>query len=102
MAGIVALVDLARGPAWAPIPTDQWWMVIAGAFGLIYIATVAWVVRTVGVLETSLLTLIGLLVGSIIVDVVAPTTGSVITWQLIAGLVLTWCAVKLASKSSRS
>ncbi len=102
MAGIVALVDLVRGPAWAPIPTDQWWMVIAGAFGLIYIATVAWVVRTVGVLETSLLTLIGLLVGSIIVDVVAPTTGSVITWQLIAGLVLTWCAVKLASKSSRS
>lgn len=100
MAGVVALVDLARGPAWAPIPTDHWWMLIAGVFGLIYIATVTWVVRTVGVLVTSLLTLVGLLVGSVISDVVAPTTGSVITWQLIAGLVLTWCAVMLASKTS--
>ena len=100
MVGVVALVDLARGPAWAPIPTDHLWMVIAGAFGLIYIATVAWVVRTVGVLVTSLLTLVGLLVGSVISDVVAPTAGSVITWQLLAGLVLTWCAVMLASKTS--
>lgn len=100
MVGVVALVDLAKGPAWGPIPTDHWWMLIAGVFGLIYIATVAWVVRTVGVLVTSLLTLVGLLVGSVISDVVAPTTGSVITWQLIAGLILTWCAVMLASKTS--
>jgi transporter family-2 protein len=100
MAGVVAMVNVARGPAWAPIPTDHWWMVIAGVFGLIYIATVTWVVRTVGVLVTSLLTLVGLLVGSVISDVVAPTTGSVITWQLIVGLVLTWFAVMLASKTS--
>jgi transporter family-2 protein len=100
MAGVVAMVNVARGPAWAPIPTDHWWMVIAGVFGLIYIATVTWVVRTVGVLVTSLLSLVGLLVGSVISDVVAPTTGSVITWQLIAGLILTWCAVMLASKTS--
>jgi len=100
MAGVVAMVNVARGPAWAPIPTDHWWMVIAGVFGLIYIATVTWVVRTVGVLVTSLLTLVGLLVGSVISDVVAPTTGSVITWQFIVGLVLTWFAVMLASKTS--
>jgi transporter family-2 protein len=100
MVGVVAMVDVAQGPAWAPIPTDHWWMVIAGVFGLIYIATVTWVVRTVGVLVTSLLSLVGLLVGSVISDVVAPTTGSVITWQLIAGLILTWCAVMLASKTS--
>jgi hypothetical protein len=52
------------------------------------------------VLVTSLLSLVGLLVGSVISDVVAPTTGSVITWQLIVGLVLTWFAVMLASKTS--
>jgi transporter family-2 protein len=76
-------------------------MSIAGAFGLVYIATVAWVVRTVGVLVTSLLTLVGLLAGSVVMDLVAPTAGSAVTWQLLAGVALTWLAVLLASRPSR-
>jgi transporter family-2 protein len=101
MTGVVALVDRATVTTWAPIPTDLWWMSIAGAFGLVYIATVAWVVRTVGVLVTSLLTLVGLLAGSVVMDLVAPTAGSAVTWQLLAGVALTWLAVLLASRPSR-
>jgi transporter family-2 protein len=72
-------------------------MAVAGVFGLGYIATIAWVVRFVGVLVSSLLTLTGLLVGSILVDLLAPTRGSAVTWQLLVAVVLTAAAVALAS-----
>lgn len=98
---VVAVVDATTGTDWATIPADRWWMSIAGVFGLVYIATVAWVVRTVGVLITSLLTLAGLLAGSVLMDLAAPTSGSAVTWQLLAGVALTGSAVLLASRPTR-
>jgi transporter family-2 protein len=97
MVGVVSVVDLVSGTDWAPIPAGDWWMAVAGVFGLAYIATIAWVVRFVGVLVSSLLTLTGLLVGSILVDLLAPTRGSAVTWQLLVAVVLTAAAVALAS-----
>lgn len=97
MVVVVSVVDLASGTDWAPIPGGDWWMAVAGVFGLAYIATIAWVVRFVGVLVSSLLTLTGLLVGSILVDLLAPTRGSAVTWQLLVAVVLTATAVALAS-----
>lgn len=97
---IVTAVDLASGRDWAPIPADHWWMAVAGVFGLVYIATVAWVVRFVGVLVTSLLTLTGLLTGSLLVDILVPTAGSAVTWQLVIAVLLTGAAVGLASARS--
>lgn len=97
MVVVVSVVDLVSGTDWAPIPAGDWWMAVAGVFGLGYIATIAWVVRFVGVLVSSLLTLTGLLVGSILVDLLAPTRGSAVTWQLLVAVVLTAAAVALAS-----
>lgn len=100
MVVVVSAVDLVSGTDWAPIPADHWWMAIAGVFGLVYIATVAWVVRFVGVLVASLLTLTGLLAGSLLVDLLAPTAGSAVTWQLVVAVLLTGAAVGLASARS--
>lgn len=100
MVGVVAILDRVSGTDWAPIPAQDWWMAVAGVFGLVYIATVAWVVRFVGVLVASLLTLTGLLAGSLLVDLAAPTAGSAVTWQLLVAVLLTGSAVGLASLRS--
>lgn len=96
---VVALLDRSTGVDLAAVPPDQWWVSVAGVFGLVYIATVAWVVRLVGVLVASLLTLVGLLAGSVLLDALVPTRGSSVTWQLLAGVVLTAMAVGLASRA---
>lgn len=92
---LVTTVDLS------PIPPGQWWLAVAGVFGLVYIATVSWVVRLVGVLVASLLTLVGLLAGSVLLDALVPTPGASVTWQLLAGVAITALAVLLASRPSR-
>lgn len=96
---VVALLNLFTGVAVAPVPTNQMWLCVAGVFGLLYIATVAWVVRLAGVLVGSLMTLVGLLLGSILLDFFFPTRGSVVTWQLLIGVALTAISVGLASSA---
>lgn len=97
---LVGLLRIARGTSVSALPLDRWWLLLGGVFGLIYIATVAWVVRFVGVLVTTLLTLVGLLSGSLLLDIFVPTPGTEVSWQLITAVALTACAVALASLRS--
>lgn len=105
-AGVMVIVVTVMG--WmtsvdvTPIPVSQWWLLAGGLFGLVYIGTVSWVVQLVGVLSASLLTLMGLLGGSVLLDLLVPTAGSAVTWQLVVGVALTGLAVLLVSRSSRS
>lgn len=98
---LVSLMLLATNAishhSWVDIPHGSWWEAIAGVFGLLYIATVSWVVRLVGVLVVSLLSLIGLISGSIVLDLILPTSGTQVTITSGFGLLLTAIAVTLAS-----
>ena len=95
---------LLGGRAWVfpPAPWSQPILWLGGPFGVIFIVTAAFAVRTLGVLLFSLLSIAGQLVGSLVSDLAVPTPGTQVGWQLVAGIVLTGVAVTYAALASRS
>ena len=102
---VVALaVEHAIGHDWRP-PPAPWespvlWL--GGAIGVAFILSAAIVVRPLGVLLLSLLSTAGQLTGSLVSDLVFPTPGTVVGWQLIAGVALTMVAVAFAAYRPRT
>ena len=80
--------------------SGPWWMFLGGSIGVIYIALSAHIVQYVGVLEFTLFSVGGMLVGSLLIDFIAPTLGTSISWYLIAGIFLTYLGV-IANGQSR-
>lgn len=91
--GVLLLTGAMRLQPW---PAD-WWLYVGGPIGLLFIALSAWAVRGLGVLLFSLLTIAGMLVGSVIIDVVAPAAGGPLGWPQWLGLALIVVAVLLAT-----
>jgi transporter family-2 protein len=79
-----SILNLTSGP---------WWMFLGGSIGVFYIAFSAVAVQYVGVLEFTLLSVGGMLFGSLLLDVIVPTTGTHISPYLIAGIFLTYLGV---------
>ena len=86
-----SIINLTSGP---------WWMFLGGSIGVFYIAFSAVAVQYVGVLEFTLLSVGGMLIGSLLLDVFAPTQGTHISPYLIAGIFLTYLGV-IANGQSR-
>jgi transporter family-2 protein len=82
--------------------TGPWWMFLGGSIGVVYIAFSAAAVQQLGVLDFTLFSVGGMLVGSLLIDLVAPTAGTVISWYLIAGILLTYLGVIANSQTRRS
>jgi transporter family-2 protein len=80
--------------------TAPWWMFLGGSIGVIYIALSAHIVQHLGVLEFTLFSVGGMLIGSLLIDFVFPTKGTVISSYLIAGIALTYLGV-MANGQSR-
>ena len=76
------------------------WMFLGGTVGVIYIALSAHIVQHLGVLEFTLFSVGGMLVGSLLIDLVFPTPGTVISPYLIVGIALTYLGV-VANGQSR-
>ena len=102
--GLTALVTLlvlthtVGGRAWPQVPTavGDLWLYSGGAMGVVFVVTAAWTVRALGVLLFSLVVLTGTLLGAVVVDVLFPTDGAQLTWNLAVGIALTLVAVGLA------
>ena len=80
--------------------SGPWWMFLGGSIGVIYIALSAHIVQYVGVLEFTLFSVGGMLIGSLLIDIIVPTKGTVISGFLIAGILLTYLGV-IANGQSR-
>ena len=80
--------------------TAPWWMFLGGSIGVIYIALSSHIVQHLGVLEFTLFSVGGMLIGSLLIDFVFPTEGTVISSYLIAGIALTYLGV-IANGQSR-
>ena len=80
--------------------SGPWWMFLGGSIGVIYIALSAHIVQYVGVLEFTLFSVGGMLIGSLLIDIIVPTKGTVISSFLIAGILLTYLGV-IANGQSR-
>ncbi len=70
-----------------------WWVFLGGSIGVIYIAFTALAVQHLGVLEFTLFSVSGMLVGSLLLDLLLPTQGTQISLYLIAGIFLTYLGV---------
>ena len=80
--------------------SGPWWVFLGGSIGVIYIAFAALAVQHLGVLEFTLLSVGGMLIGSLLLDVFVPTQGTHISPYLIAGIFLTYLGV-IANGQSR-
>jgi len=80
--------------------TGPWWMFLGGTVGVIYIALSSHIVQHLGVLEFTLFSVGGMLIGSLLIDLFFPTPGTVISPYLIVGIALTYLGV-VANGQSR-
>lgn len=80
----------------APLFSGPWWAYFGGIIGIAFIALSAWVVPIIGVLLYVLLSIAGQLSGALLLDLVAPTHGSQVGWNLILGVVLAFVAVAIS------
>lgn len=96
---VVAIVALTGNLNVNPVPgpLTEPLLYIGGLIGVAFIVVAAAVVRTLGVLLFALLSIAGQMVGALLLDVIAPEAGRPITWQLMAGVVITGAAVALAA-----
>ncbi|AOP53805.1 MAG: DMT family transporter [Brevibacterium aurantiacum] len=100
---VAAGVIMLSGVSWAGFPTEptQWWMLLGGAFGVIFIGLTALTVAKLGVLLLSLFSLFGNLLGALLLDLLLPIPGSLVstTTVLSAALVLVGIAITIMSSS---
>ncbi|MFC6236791.1 DMT family transporter [Longivirga aurantiaca] len=91
------------GHRWAPPPApwDQPLLWLGGVTGVLYITVAAVLVKPLGVLLFGLLTIAGQLTGSLLSDLLLPTPGTVVSWQLIAGVLLAGAAIGWAALPPR-
>lgn len=85
-----------------PFPFDNLpqspWLYLGGPIGVAFIAAAAWVVPMLGVLRFGLLSITGQLSGAVVWDLVAPTSGAVVSANLLAGLLLAFLAVVVSAR----
>ncbi len=85
-----------------PLPWQEPLLWLGGPIGVAFVVVAAFAVRGLGVLLFSLLTIVGQLVGGVLVDVVAPVSGEAgVTWQTIAAVLVSMLATVLAFLGSR-
>jgi len=84
-----SILNFASGP---------WWMFLGGSMGVVYIALSAVAVQHLGVLDFTLFSVGGMLFGSLLIDIFAPTIGTNIDEYLILGIVLTYLGVIINSQ----
>ena len=93
LAWLVKLAVLGAGNA---LPAE-WWYYLGGPMGCVFIGLGALLVRSLGVLVTGLGMIAGQLLGSLGLDVVFPTPGTVIALPTVLGTLLTLGAIVLAT-----
>lgn len=98
---LVAALVIAVGVGFTQIsalPTTSWVVYTGGLIGVLFIATAAWVVRVIGVLRFAVLSIAGQLLGALLLDIIAPTRGSLVTWNLLVGVGLALVAGAIAGR----
>ncbi len=75
----------------------EWWYYLGGPMGCVFIGLSALLVRTLGVLLTGLGMIAGQLLGSLALDLLFPTPGTVVVFATVAGPILTLGAIMLTT-----
>ena len=93
---VIALsVDLALGGSIGPLPSN-FWVYTGGAAGLVFVAVSAYIIKHLGVLNFSILSIAGQLVGAILIDWLAPAKAGALNSYLIFGTVMTIISIAVS------
>ncbi len=98
---IVTTVLTGGGRFAPPPPWEQPVLWLSGVIGVGFIVMAAVAVRVLGVLEFALAAIAGQVSGALLVDVVAPTAGTVVNVTVVIGTVIAGVAAALATVSQR-
>jgi len=95
----VLVEHLLVGREWTapPAPWHEPWLWTGGFIGVMYVLVSAIVVKPLGVLLYSLLSVAGQLVGALLTDLLVPAPGVELGWQVVAGVLLTGLSVAVAT-----
>ena len=102
LVGVLILRMLFQHQRVVALPHGPWWIYTGGTIGVIYIAFTSTIVQHLGVLTMTLLSTVGTLVGSLVIDIVSPTNGSHVTSYLVSGIVLTYAGVFIGGNKKLS
>lgn len=80
----------------SPLPAGPWWIYAGGAIGVIYIASTSLIVQHLGVLTFTLFSVGGQLVGSLVIDLIAPSKGVSVSGYLVTGIAMTYAGVMVS------
>ncbi|MEV7605462.1 DMT family transporter [Paenarthrobacter sp. NPDC089322] len=90
------LIKSAVAGTGKPLPAE-WWYYLGGPMGCVAIGLAALLVRSLGVLITGLGMIAGQLLGSLMLDIVIPAPGTVVTLPTVLGTLLTLVAIIAAT-----
>lgn len=91
---ILILMALVTGrTSFVALPPGPWWMYLGGTVGVIYIAFTSLIVQHLGVLTFTLFSVGGQLIGSLVIDLVSPTSAVSVSAYLVTGIVMTYVGV---------
>ena len=90
---LLSLLIIFGDTQWSPLPADPWWIYTGGINGVIYIAFTSKIVQHLGVLTFTLFSVGGNLIGSLVIDLISPTTGVQVSWYLVTGIAMTYLGV---------
>lgn len=93
---VLMLLRLPAGIGLNPFPA-HWWYYSGGLLGCLFVGITVMAIKRLGVLVTSLAAVGGQLIGSLLLDVLAPAAGSSVSPATVMGTILTLLAVALAS-----
>ena len=80
-----------------PAPWDRPLLWTGGSIGICFIVSAAVLVRSLGVLVFSLVSVVGQLSGAVLLDVFFPTPGNRVTAQVVLGVAITGVAIAMAA-----
>ena len=90
---LTAILIPANRYEFQPLPSGPWWIYTGGLIGVIYIAFTALIVQHLGVLTFTLFSVGGQLLGSLVIDLYAPSQGVSVSWYLVSGIAMTYIGV---------
>lgn len=83
-----------------PAPWEKPLLWTGGAIGIVFIVSAVVLVRTLGVLVFALVSVVGQLLGAVLLDIFFPTPGNVVTAEVLIGVGITVVAVVIAAMQS--
>jgi bacterial/archaeal transporter family-2 protein len=89
-------IKVAVAGAANPLP-GEWWYYLGGPMGCVFIGLGALLVRSLGVLVTGLGMIAGQLLGSLGLDLLVPTPGTVVEAATVLGTLLTLASIVVAT-----